>query len=108
MNAGTLNCIIHIYERTQAQQPSGFMAVTETPLFTLRASRSDATTREIWEAMAAKARNVVNWEIRYKEGVMVGQWLEWKGQWHEIIAVQRPAGIPARMILKTTLKESRG
>ena len=99
---------IRVYEKTNAQNATGFMIKNETPVHACRARRLDATTREVWEAMAAKERGIVNFEIRYHAGIRVGQWVECAGQIHEIIAVQRPEGLPKRMILKTTLKESRG
>ena len=49
----------------------------------------------------------MNFEIRYHDGIRVGHWVECGGQKYEIIAVQRPEGLPRRMILKTTLKEAK-
>ena len=107
MNAGTLKYVIDIYGKNGSQLASGYVDPDPVKLFTVRANRMDASTREIWEAYAAKAKNIVNWEIRYKDGIEVGQYVEHKGSRYEIIAVQRPAGLPHRMILKTTLKEAK-
>lgn len=107
MNPGAMRKEITIVERLDTKNASGFTVRVDTPICTCRAKRTDATTREIWAAYAAKAQNIVNWEIRARENVRVGHWVVWKNQWHEIIAVQRPEGLPPVMILKTTLKQAK-
>lgn len=107
MNPGTLREPISIYDRHDTVKANGYTEQTDTLICSCRASRLDASTREVWEAYAAKAKNVVNWTIRAREAVRVGHWVVWKGQWHEIIAVQRPDGLPRMMILKTTLKNAK-
>lgn len=96
---------ITVYEKGDAQNPSGYMDRQLVPVCTVRARRYDAGTREVWAAYAAKARNVVNFEIRYREGLRVGQIVRCQGQDHEIIAVQRMDELPPRIVLKTVLKE---
>lgn len=96
---------ITVYEKGDAQNPSGYMDRQLAPVCTVRARRYDAGTREVWAAYAAKARNVVNFEIRYREGLRVGQIVRCQGQDHEIIAVQRMDELPPRIVLKTVLKE---
>ncbi len=107
MNTGALKCVIDIYSKNAAQQDNGYIDPEPEKLCTVRARRMDASTREVWEAYAAKAKNIVNWEMRYRDGVEVGQTVSHQGAEYEIIAVQRPAGVPRRMILKTTLKEAK-
>lgn len=108
MNSGALKYVIDIYGKAGTQNASGYIGGEPGKLFSgIRAKRMDASTREVWEAAAAKAKNIVNWEIRYREGVAVGQIVKNKGNSYEIIAVQRPEGVPRRMILKTTLKEAK-
>lgn len=107
MNAGAMKASITIWAEANTQNGTGFSSVVRTKVHACRARRLDASTREIWEAYAAKARNIVNFEIRYHEGIRVGHWVECGGQRYEIIAVQRPEGLPRRMILKTVLKEAK-
>jgi len=109
VNPSTLRFQIDIYRRTETQNPSGYMAVENEKLFSgVRADFTDASTREVWEAHAAKARNIVNWKIRGWKDIKVGHWVFFEEQWYEILAVQRIKKAPREMILKTTLKESRG
>lgn len=107
MNPGILRENISIYDRHNTVKANGYTERTDTLICSCRAARADASTREVWEAYAAKAQNVVNWTIRAREAVRVGHWVVWKGQWHEIIAVQRPPSRPPVMILKTTLKNAK-
>lgn len=107
MNPGAMKTRVEIWQEENTQAASGFSSVTRTLVHACRARRLDASTREVWEAYAAKARNVVNFEIRFHDGIRVGHWVECGGQKYEIIAVQRPEGLPRRMILKTTLKEAK-
>ena len=106
MNPGALKHKINILDKTASQAESGYVDPSPAVLCTVRARRTDAATREVWEAYAAKARNIVNFEIRARKGIETGMQVEYGGQLHEIIAVQRIAGAPPRMILKTTLKEA--
>ena len=105
MNPGAMKQTITVYEKAESRNATGYMDRQLAPLFSVRARRYDAGTREIWAAYAAKARNVVNFEIRYREGLRVGQIVRCQGQDHEIIAVQRMDELPARIVLKTVLKE---
>lgn len=107
MNPGALRSLITIYEKGDEQQATGYTAKNPAVVGVCRARRYDASTREVWEAYVAKARNVVNFEIRCRSGIRVGQIVEWCEQAYEIIAVQRPDGLPRRMILKTVLKEAK-
>ena len=107
MNPGALRENISIFDRRGTLQENGYTSRADTLICACRAARADANTREIWEAYAAKAQSIVNWTIRAREGVRVGHWVAWKGQWHEIIAVQRPASRPPVMILKTILKNAK-
>lgn len=107
MNPATLRETIVIWEKGDEKQPSGYTKRDSRPVCTLKASRADASTREIWEAMAAKTRGIVNWTARWVDGLRPGMWVVWKDQWHEIIAVQGPIGMPRRMVLKTVLKDAK-
>lgn len=106
MNPGALRETIRIYARGDSLQKSGYCNAEKTLICEIRAQRSDATTREIWEGYAAKVRNIVNFRIRPREGILPGMWVEWKGQWHEIIAVQHGSYLGAAMTLKTICKEA--
>ncbi len=107
MNAGALRSRIRIYAPETRETPGGYVERDLAPVWECRARRTDATTREIWEASAAQARNIVNFEIRFHAGIKTGMIVRCAGADHTIIAVQRPEGLPRRMILKTTLKEAK-
>lgn len=106
MNPGGMKCLITVYSRGTAQEESGYMNTHRAPVCAVRARRTDAGTREIWEAYAAKARNVVNFEIRPRTDIRVGMWIECEGKTFEIIALQRVGGVPGSMIVKTKLEEA--
>lgn len=106
MNPGALKQKINILARNGSQTEGGYVNPDPALVCCVRARRADASSREVWEAYAAKARNIVNWEIRARDDIETGMLVECGGQLHEIIAVQRPGGAPPRMILKTTLKEA--
>ena len=106
MNPGLLNTKIKIYDRGEQLGSNGYSTPEKRLVCTLRARRTDATTREVWEARAAKTRNVVNFECRRRSDIRVGMWVECGGQEHEIIALQQVGGIPGSLIIKTTLKEA--
>ena len=108
MNTGALKYVIDIYAKGGTQNGSGYVGGAPALLFSgVRAKRADASTREVWEAYAAKAKNIVNWKIRHRDGIEVGQIVQHKGDRYEIIAVQPLGGVPRWMILKTTLKEAK-
>ena len=109
MNPGQLRKRISIIVRVNTlNAATGRMnTVTETRWANVPARRQDATTREIWEAYAAKARTIVNWEIRPLPGIRAGMFVVCEGAEYEIIATQHAGGIPGSMILKTTLKEAK-
>lgn len=106
MNPGAMRHTIRIWSRGDKQQKSGFFAQERQLICTIRARRVDATVREVWEAFAAKTRNVVNFYIRPAPGIREGMWVECDGQWHEIISIQRGSHLSAAMVLKTICKEA--
>ena len=106
MNPGAFRETIRIWSRGDKQLQSGFFAQEKQLICTMRAGRADATVREVWEAFAAKTRNVVNFYIRPMAGIKAGMWVEWQGQWHEIISVQHGRYLNAPMTLKTICKEA--
>lgn len=106
MNPGAMKEIIRIYSRGDRKDASGFFNPEKALICEVRARRADATTREVWEAYAAKTRNIVNFQIRPRQDLKVGMWVEWAGQWHEIIAVQHGSYLCAPMTLKTICKEA--
>lgn len=106
MNPGQLREAIEIWERGDRKDKAGYLAPHERKLFTLRARRTAASSREVWEAYAAKTRNVVNFQIRPREGIRPGMWVRHGGMWYEIIAVQPGSWINAPMTIKTTCKEA--
>ena len=107
MNPGAMRDTLLIFDRRGSQAANGYVAAEEKPLFVIRARRTWVSDREIWAAYAAQVKSVLSWEARYREGIRPGMWVLWQGQWHEIIAVQQPPGIPKRMILKTAQKQAK-
>ena len=106
MNPGAMRDTIRIYSRGDRKDASGYFNPERQLICQVRARRADATTREVWEAYAAKTRNIVNFQIRPRADLKSGMWVECGGQWHEIIAVQRGSYLCAPMTLKTVLKEA--
>ena len=106
MNPGAMRETIRIYSRGDEMQKNGYFSPQKKLICEIRAQRADAMTREVWEAYTAKVRNIVNFRIRPREGLCPGMWVEWKGQWHEIIAVQHGSYLGAPMLLKTICKEA--
>lgn len=107
MNTGALKYVIDIYGKPKAQDSDGYVNSDAAPLYEgVRAKRTDAGSREVWEAYAAQVQNVVNWKIRHRDGIEVGQEIRHGGKRYEIIAVQRQDGAPRYMILKTSMKEA--
>ena len=107
MNPGAMRDTLLIFARRGSQATNGYVVADEKPLFVLRARRAWVSDKEVWEAYAAQAKSVLNWETRYRAGIRAGMWVLWQGQWQEIIAVQLPPGIPRRMILKTAQKQAK-
>lgn len=105
MNPGRMRDKISIWARGDKQQKSGYYTQERQLICTIRARRADATTREVWEAFAAKTRNVVNFYIRPMQGIKPGMWVECNEQWHEIIGIQHGSYLTAPMVLKTICKE---
>lgn len=107
MNAGALKYVIDIYGKPKAQDADGYVNSEPTLLYGgVRAQRTDAGNREVWEAYAAQVLNVVNWKIRHLDGIEVGMEIRHGGKRYEIIAVQRTDGAPRYMTLKTSMKEA--
>lgn len=107
MNPGAMKARITIWDRGNAQQASGYTAQTPSPVCSCRARAWPAGTREVWEAYAAKARNVMNFEIRWRENICVGQMLEYRNQEYEIISASPPMGLPPVRRIKAVLKEAK-
>lgn len=106
MNPGGMRETISIWSRGDIMLTSGFAGEEKELICRIRARRADASAREVWEAFAAKTRNVVNFYIRPRAGLKTGMWVECSGQWHEIISVQRGSYLGAPMVLKTICKEA--
>lgn len=104
MNPGSMRYTLSIYKRGNTQNTNGYGSGEKTLIKTIRGERIDAGTREIWEAEAAKIRNVVNFHVRPCPGIQEGMWLECDGQWHEIIAIQRGKTPYSTWTIKTTRK----
>lgn len=106
MNPGAFRHRIRIWDRGEKKDVQGYLNPEKKLLYTCRARRADASNREVWEGYAAKVRNIVNFQLRPVENVRPGMWVEFEGQWHEIVAVQRGSYLNAPMTLKTVLKEA--
>lgn len=110
MNPGTLKIRIEIWDQTSAPaaSDSGYLVPETAPVYSgVRARMTYASTREVWQAMAAQTRNIVNFELRQRPGIRVGMRVKCKNQWYEIIALQGRDGLPPQMILKTVLREAK-
>lgn len=106
MNPGTMRHVITIWSRGDEQRKNGFFGQERQKICVIRARRADATSREAWEAYAAKVTSVVNFTIRPCALIKKGMWVECEGQWHEIVGIQRGTGISLAWTLKTICKEA--
>lgn len=107
MNPGAMRETLEIYDRRSEKNATGYVSVQDVLICTVRGRLTWTSDKEVWEAYAAQVKSVISYECRYHASVRVGQWVKWRGQWQEIIAVQLPAGFPRRMILKTAQKNAK-
>ncbi|KYN82209.1 hypothetical protein ATY36_13790 [Vibrio cidicii] len=87
MQAGKLNQRLVLYRVIEGKSPRGApmeqLVKMATPWAELITSSSGQTTGNDRE----QTLNTYQWRIRWRENIENGQWIQWRGRWMKITAV---------------------
>lgn len=102
---GMLREHIGIYQAVNTINAEGYPVNTPTLICNTRAFAVNAGNEEFRSADTMSSEIVVNFSIRYRKDVTVGQWIKFREKWYNIIFVDSYGFTKQYLGLKATLTE---
>lgn len=99
--AGDLRHRIRIVKISYAPDGEGNMIPSDSEVCTCWAAAKDAGINEFYSAAARQLDDVVNFTIRWREGLAPGMVIIHAGARHEIVQVSRLSHLRDFMVIKT-------
>ncbi|MEG1515273.1 MAG: phage head closure protein [Clostridia bacterium] len=85
--AGELRNLITIGRTLARTNENGYPYGVDEAIATTYAAARDASAKEMYEAAARQIEGVINFTIRYREGIREGMWVQYRGEKLRIMQV---------------------